>query len=152
MLKRVAQITIVVALAAAAAANAAPLVRHSGEWETRIDNGQPLLTCYTTDTPFDQNYVMQKMSKIPGGNCKVSDFNTMGSVLSYSVECTVGGAAMTSSGTITVTGPDALSGKVHSHGGVLKMGNGKAMTIPDTDMTETFRRLGPCKPGDRKGD
>jgi hypothetical protein len=57
---------------------------------------------------------------------------------------------MTSSGTITVTGPDAFTSKVHSHGGAIKMPDGKTLPMQDMDITTISRRLGPCKPGDRQ--
>lgn len=93
---------------------------------------------------------MQSMAKLPGANCTISDFETSGAVTSYSTQCTIGGSQMTSSGTITVTGPDAFSTKAHSHGGVIKMPNGKEAAMPDIDMVTVSRRLGPCKPGDRQ--
>jgi hypothetical protein len=145
-----ATLTVVLGAALAGAAWAAPLVRQAGEWETTIDNGKPMLFCYPTDVTLDQSYVMQSMSKLPGANCTMSDMKTVGNVTSYSLQCTVGGSLMTSSGTITVTGPDSFTGKSHSHGGVIKMPNGQAVAMPDMDIVNVSRRLGPCKPGDRQ--
>jgi uncharacterized protein DUF3617 len=133
-----------------ATARAEPLVRHAGEWETTIDNRKPSVVCFPTDTTLDQAYVMQKMAKIPNAKCAVSDIKTVGSVASYSLQCTIGGGLMTSSGTITQTGPDAYSSKEHSHGGVIAMPDGKSFAMPDTDMVTVSHRLGPCKPGDRQ--
>jgi len=145
-----ATLTVVLGAVLATTAWAAPLVRQAGEWETTIDNGKPMLFCYPTDVTLDQSYVMQSMSKLPGANCTMSDMKTVGNVTSYSLQCTVGGSQMISSGTITVTGPDSFTGKSHSHGGVLKMPNGQAVAMPDMDIVNVSRRLGPCKPGDRQ--
>jgi hypothetical protein len=41
---------------------------------------------------------------------------------------------MTSSGTITATGPYSFTGKTHSHGGVIKMPNGKEVALSDMDI------------------
>ncbi len=145
-----ATLAIVLCAMSATTAWAEPPVRHAGEWETTIDNGKPIRFCYPADATLDQNYVMQSMSKIPGASCTVSNLNTAGSVTSYSMQCMIGGSQMTSSGTITVTGPDSYTGKVHSHGGIIKMPNGQATAMPDMDMVTTSRRLGPCQPGDRQ--
>jgi hypothetical protein len=80
----------------------------------------------------------------------MGSMNTVGNVTSYSMQCTIGGSPMTSSGTFTVTGPDSFAGKAHSHGGMIKMPDGKAVAMPDTDIVNVSRRLGPCKPGDRQ--
>jgi hypothetical protein len=90
------------------------------------------------------------MAKIPNANCTMSDPKTTGNVTAYSLQCTIGGSQMTSSGTMTVLGPDSYSSKVHSHGGAIKMPNGQVVAMPDTDMTVASRRIGPCKPGDRQ--
>jgi hypothetical protein len=149
MRTRVALI-VMLYVASATAASAEVLVRHAGEWETTIDNGQPRIVCFPTDVTMDQGSIMQSMAKLPGANCTISDFKTVGAVTSYSTQCTIGGSQMTSSGTITATGPDAFSTKAHSHGGVIKMPNGKEAAMPDIDMVTVSRRLGPCKPGDRQ--
>jgi hypothetical protein len=101
--------------ASVTAAGAEPLVRHAGEWETRIDNGKPIILCFPTDVTLDQNYVLQSMSKLPDATCKVTNMTTVGAVTSYSMQCTIGGSLMTSTGTITATGPDSFTGKAHSH-------------------------------------
>ena len=147
---RSATLIVVLCTVSATAAWAEPLVRHAGEWETTIDNGKPILFCYPTDVTLDQGYVLQSMSKIPGANCTMGSMNTVGNVTSYSMQCTIGGSPMTSSGTFTVTGPDSFAGKAHSHGGMIKMPDGKAVAMPDTDIVNVSRRLGPCKPGDRQ--
>ena len=90
------------------------------------------------------------MAKIPGANCKIGNIANMGNVTSYSMQCTVGGSLMTSSGTITQTGPDAFISKTHSHGGAMKLANGQTMAFPDNDMVTVQHRLGACKPGDHK--
>jgi hypothetical protein len=151
MMRRVALMVAVVAVAAASAAQAG-LVRKAGEWQTSIDNGPPRLICYATDETFDQAYITRAMSRMPGASCKVSNFTTVGPVTSYSLLCTIGGSPMTSTGSITATGPDSVIAKAHSHGGVIKMANGKTIAVPDTDIVTTSRRLGPCKPGDTPGD
>jgi hypothetical protein len=128
---------------------AAP-VRHAGEWETIIDNGKPLVVCFPADETLDENTLMRPLSKIPGASCKVDSLKTVGDVTSISMQCDIGGSTMTSSATITVTGPDAVSSRVQSHGGAIKMPNGQVMPIPDSDTVTVSRRLGPCKPGDRQ--
>ncbi len=145
-----ATLAVVLCAVSANIARAESPVRHAGEWETTIDNGKPLVFCFPTDATFDQNYVTQLMSKIPGASCTVSSLNTVGSVTSYSMQCTIGGSQMTSSGTVTMTGPDSYASKMHSHGGVIKMPNGQVTAMPDMDMVTTSRRLGPCQPGDRQ--
>jgi hypothetical protein len=134
--------------ASLAAASAEPLIQRAGEWETTVDNGKPIIRCFPADIILDRNYVMQSMSKLPGANCSISNITTAGAVTSYSMQCTVGGSQMISSGTITATGPDSFSGKAHSHGGSIKMPNGKEMALEDMDVVTVSRRLGPCKPGD----
>src|ERR1700678_1053603 len=102
--------------------SAAP-VRHAGEWETVIDKGQPRVVCFPTDEPLDENTLMRPLSKIPGASCKVDSLKTVGDVTSISMQCDIGGSTMTSTATITVTGPDAVSSRVQSHGGAIKMPN-----------------------------
>jgi hypothetical protein len=106
-----AALIVMLYVASATAASAEALVRHAGEWETTIDNGQPRIVCFPTDVTMDQSSIMQSMAKLPGANCTISDFKTSGAVTNYSTQCTIGGSQMTSSGTITVTGPDAFSTK-----------------------------------------
>jgi hypothetical protein len=140
------------ALCAASAATvcAEPLVRHAGEWETTLDNGQSRLFCYPTDETIDQNSIMQALSKLPGADCTMTSMNTVGNVTSYAMQCTIGGSQMTSSGTVTVTGPDSFATKSHSHGGMMKMPNGQTVAIPDMDMANVSHRVGPCQRGDRQ--
>ena len=153
MIRRVALIVAVVAVATAvSSATGAALVRHAGEWQTSIDNGPPRLICYATDETFDQNYVARATAGLPGASCKISNFTTVGPVTSYSTLCMIGGGQMTTTGSITQTGPDSVTGKAHSHGGVIKMANGKSIAVPDTDIVTTSRRLGACKPGDKPGE
>ena len=66
------------------------------------------------------------------------------------MQCVIGGSTMTSSATITATGPDAITSRVQSKGGAFKMPNGQTMPIPDSDTVTVSRRLGACKPGDRQ--
>jgi hypothetical protein len=130
---------------------AEPFVIHAGEWETTVDAGQPKIICRTSDVTFDKDYVMKSMSKVDGvTDCKMSDTKTVGNVTSYLLQCTVGDDQMTSSGSITVTGPDAYTGMSETHGGAIKMPNGRVIAMPDTKSTSISRRLGPCKPGDRE--
>jgi hypothetical protein len=142
-------VMIAVLVASSSPAWAAP-VRHAGEWQTIIDNGQPFIACLPSDATLDQDYITRLMAKIPGADCKVSNANFSGSVISYSLQCTVNGSLMTSSGTVTQTGPDEFTTKAHSHGGSMKMPNGQTMAFPDSDMVTVQRRLGACKPGDRQ--
>lgn len=132
-----------------ASASAAP-VRHAGEWETVIDKGQPLIACFPQDETLDENTMMRPLAKIPGASCKLKSIKTVGDVTSISMECNIGGSTMTSSATITVTGPDAFTSKVQSKGGAIKMPNGQTVPIPDSETVTVARRLGPCKPGDRQ--
>jgi hypothetical protein len=157
MLKPIALLVVACTASATAAltpvttpAMAETMVRHAGEWETIIDNGKPLIMCFPTDAVVGPNYILRSMAKLPNAHCTMNNWTTTGNVTSYSLQCTIGGGVMTTSGTMTVTGPDALSGKSHTHGGAIKMPNGQTMTIPDMDMTTVSRRLGPCKPGDRQ--
>jgi hypothetical protein len=125
---------------------AEPFVIHAGEWETTVDVGQPKIICRTSDVTFDKDYVMKSISKVDGvTDCKMSDMKTVGNVTSYSLQCTVGDDQMTSSGSITVAGPDAYTGMSETHGGAMKLPNGQVMAMPDTKSTSVSRRLGPCK-------
>jgi len=151
-MRHIALIVAIVAVAAASSAAGAGLTRQAGEWQTSIDNGPPRLICYATDATIDQAYVARSMAKLPGANCQVSNFTTVGSVTSYSMLCTVGGSQMTTTGSITVTGPDSVTGKAHSHGGMIKTPSGQSVPVPDTDIMTVSRRLGPCKPGDKQGE
>jgi hypothetical protein len=135
--------------AASIVAAAAAPVRHAGEWQTIIDNGHPMISCFQHDVTMDQDNIMRTTARIPGASCKIANFGVMGNVISYSMQCVINGSDMTSSGSVTQTGPDAFTSKVHSHGGVIKIPNGKPIVIPDTDMSIASRRLGACKPGDR---
>jgi hypothetical protein len=132
--------------AAAGAASAAP-VRHAGEWQTTIDTGRPTLVCFRKDLVIDQAFMLHSMATIPGGNCKMNRYTTVGPVTSSSMSCTVGGSLMTIASTTTVTAPDTMTSRSQSHGGAVPL-NGKLAPLPDTDSTSVSRRLGPCKPGD----
>ena len=149
MLKRTAFIVVLCA-ASVSAAWAEPFVRRAGEWETTIDNSQPRILCFPTDVTLDKNYVMQPMSKLHAADCTITNMETVGAVTSYSIRCTVGGSPMTSSGTITATGPDSFTGKIHSHGGVIKMRNGKEVALSDMDIVTVSRRLALASPATDK--
>jgi hypothetical protein len=126
-------------------ASAEPFVIHAGEWETTIDVGQTRIICRPSDVTFNEEYLLQSVSKVDGiTNCKMTDMKTVGNVTSYSMQCTVGDDQMTSSGSITVTGPDAYTGITETHGGAMKMPTGQILTIPDTKSTSVSRRRGPC--------
>jgi hypothetical protein len=144
------KLTVLIGFMIASSPAWAAIVRHAGEWQTVIDNGQPLLACFSSDATLDQSYVNRLMAKLPGANCKVSNISTLLNITSYSMSCTVGGSLMTSSGTITQTGPDAFVSKTHTHGGAMKMPNGQTMVFPDNDMVTVQHRLGACKPGDHQ--
>jgi len=131
------------------AASAAP-VRHAGEWETIIDKGKPLIACFPVDETFDENTMTRPLLKIPGASCKMDSLKTVGDVTSFSMQCNISGSMMTSSGTITVTGPDSFTSNVQTKGGIMKMPNGQTIPIPDSDTVTVARRLGPCKPGERQ--
>jgi hypothetical protein len=131
---------------------AEPFVIHAGEWETTVDVGEPKTICRASDIIFDADYVIKSMSKVDGvADCKMIDMKTIGNVTSYSLQCTVGDGPMTANGSITVTGPDAYTGKSETHGGAVKMPGGQVMAMPDTKSTSVSRRLGPCKPGAPNG-
>jgi hypothetical protein len=144
---RAASIAVIL-IALASAAQAGP-VRRAGEWRTVIDGGQPLLACFSKDETLDQGYVTRMMGKMPGAKCQVTNLTTFGPVTNFAMQCTFNGSVLASSGTITQTGLDAFSSKSHMRGTVIRMGDGRQFTIPDTDMTSVSQRLGPCRPGDR---
>ena len=126
-------------------ASAEPFVIHAGEWETTIDVGQPKIICRPSDASFDEEYLLRSMSQVDGvTNCKITDMSTVGNLTSYSLQCTVGGDQMISSGSITVTGPDAYTGITETHGGAMKMPTGQVLAMPDTKSTSVSRRRGPC--------
>lgn len=148
MSKSIAVVAALFALSTAAVW-AAP-VRHAGEWETTIDKGQPMVACFPEDETLDESLLTKSMSKLPGATCKVDSLKTVGDVTSYAMHCDFGTSTMNSSGTITVTGPDAFTTKVQTKGGVIKMPSGQAVPIPDNESVTVARRLGPCKPGERQ--
>jgi len=135
-------------LAALAGAGAGAPVRHAGEWRTQTGGAAPRLSCYPSDQTLDQAYLLRVASRLPGASCKAASLSTAGPLTSFSIACTVGGKAMTASGTVTDTGPDAYVSRTRTHGGALKMLAGLAVPFPDTDTTTVGRRLGPCRPGD----
>jgi hypothetical protein len=149
MPRRIVLVAPFLLIAAAAIAYANP-VRRAGEWETVFDGGRPFVACFPDDQTFDENTIVREMAKLPGASCRTTSFGTTGDVTSYAIECMIGGSLMTSSGTITATGPDRFTGKAHSHGGMIAMPNGKTVVMPDTDTVTASRRLGPCKPGERE--
>ncbi len=128
---------------------AAAPVRHGGEWETVINGGPPRVVCLTKDQVFDKDALLRQM---PNAQCTMDTLDIAGNVITFAMQCTLQGSTITSSGTITQTGPDAFTSKLHGHGGVIPRSNGQTITIPDTDMVVVSRRLGPCKPGDRQVD
>jgi hypothetical protein len=142
MMRHIAPIVAVIAVAAASSPALAALMRQAGEWQTSIDNGPPRLICYAADETIDQNYVARSMAKLPGANCKVSNFTTIGP---YSMLCTVGGSQMTTTGSITVMGSGSVSGKAHSHGGMVTSANGRSVAIPDSDIVT------PANPATNRG-
>lgn len=148
MLMRNTLVVSVLLAASAATAWAADPVRKAGEWQTTVNGGQPMLVCLQEDMPFDQKSIMQSMAKLPGADCKMSNFTTSGDTTTYAMECTIGGNKMMSNGTITVSDPDTFTTKSHSHGGTIPGPNGQSVNMPDMDMTIAFHRTGPCKPGD----
>jgi hypothetical protein len=148
-MRKSAVLVIILCIASSNAARAEPMVRHAGEWETTIDNGKPVMLCYPTDQVFNEQTVLAQMSRLRGASCAMGSMNTAGNVTSYSIQCTIGGSQMSSTGTITMTGPDAYTGKSHSHGGKMPMPNGQVMDMPDMDTVTVSHRTGPCKPGDR---
>jgi hypothetical protein len=151
MMLKAATLVVILCAVSASAARAEQMVRHAGEWETTLDNGRPMVMCFPTDQTFDQNTITKPMAKLPGGaNCTVNNWSTAGNVTSYSLQCTIGGSQMTTTGTITATGPDAYTSKSHTHGGKIPMPNGQVQDMPDMDMTTVSHRVGPCKPGDRQ--
>jgi hypothetical protein len=125
-------------------------VRRSGEWEVTVDNGRPRVVCFPTDQTFDQQTLTRAMAKIPGSSCTMTTLTTVGDVLTFATQCAVQGTTISTNGTITRTGPDAFISKVHSHGGAVKLPSGQTYTIPDMDIVNVSRRLGPCKPGDHQ--
>ena len=128
----------------------AATVRHAGQWETTIDKGPPMIACFPVDETLDENTLMRPLAKIPGASCKVDSVKTVGEVTSISMQCVIGGSTMISNATITSAGPDAITSRVQTKGGAIKMPNGQTMPIPDSDTVTVSRRLGPCKPGDRQ--
>ncbi len=149
MMKRAALVAVLFT-ASATAAGAAPVLRHAGEYQTIIDNGAPRVVCFPTDAVLDQNYLMRSMAKIRNAQCKVGNISSAGAVTTYTVQCDMGGSVMTTTAVFTVTGPDSFSSKAHSHGGAMKLADGRVMAVPDTTIVTVSRRLGPCKPGDRQ--
>jgi hypothetical protein len=94
------------------------------------------------DRTFDQA-TFSKIMALSGAKCATGTLNVAGAVISFSASCDIAGGHLTVFTTITATGPDAYTTRSRSHyvGGQIKM--------PDMDITETSRRLGACKPGDK---
>jgi hypothetical protein len=128
------------AVSFAAPADSAP-VYHAGEWQTRNDAGPAHLLCERNDHVMDQATIGRMMNQ-PGMSCAPGDLHTVGPVTTFSTSCKVAGGLMTMNDTITWQGPDTYTSRVRSH-----FAGGK-IAIPDMDMTQVARRLGPCRPGD----
>jgi hypothetical protein len=146
------RLATLIVLAASSMPALAAMVHHAGEWQTVINNAQPVIACFPTDAPLDRAYEMRALAKIKGAHCKLTDMTVGGNIARYTAQCTIGDIPMTQTGTITQTGPDAFLNRVHGHGGGMSMLTGKNMTLPDMDMVSVEHRLGTCKPGDRSID
>jgi hypothetical protein len=137
---RIGTAAIIFSTVFAVQAYAAPTTRN-GEWETSNDGGPKHLVCEKTDHTFDAA-TLDKAMHMAGAKCAPGIFHDGGTVVTFKVICEIGGGKLTSNSVITATGPDSYTTRLTSHmeGGPMKM--------PDMDMTQTARRLGPCKPGD----
>jgi len=120
-------------------------IRHAGEWQTVIDGGSPRVACIAEDQTLDEAAIARVMTRRPGASCKTTHFTTTGDTVNYALECTIRGSVMTTSGTLTATGPDSFTSTDHSHGGAIPIPGGRALALPDTDTVTVFTRLGPCK-------
>jgi hypothetical protein len=146
---RILPALVIASVAAGVAVTAfANPVRHAGRWQTVIDGGKPLVFCSREDRTLDEASITKQMSQLPGASCKTTSFSATDTSATYALECTINGSKMTTSGTITMTGPDSVTAKIHSHGGAFPMADGKTVALPDTDTTTVSTRLGPCQPGD----
>ncbi len=141
----------VVLFALAPAALAEP-VRHAGEWQTIIDGGEPRLSCAKTDKAFDKDSVLKTMASMPEIKCQFNNWSEDGDDVTYSLQCTIQGQTLDTSGVMTKTGTDAYIVKSHTGAFTMPIPGGKPMTMPASDMVITSRRLGDCKPGDRQVD
>jgi hypothetical protein len=142
-MKTVLNALVLVAALAGAAQTAQAATARAGEWETVLDGGKPNLVCLHQDRTFDAATI-EKMSQAPGLKCDFSNLHSSGAAASISAVCAVGGGRMSIETVITSTGPDSYVTRTRSHF------EGGSMKIPDMDMTQTGRRLGDCKPGDRQ--
>src|ERR1700744_1264305 len=123
-------------------------IRHAGEWQTVIDGGTPRVACVAQDQTLAQVAIARVRTRRPGASCKTPRFVAEGDTVNYALECTFRGSLITTSGTLTETGPDSFTSTDHSHGGALPLPAGRSMPMPDSDTVAVLTRLGPCKPGD----
>jgi hypothetical protein len=130
-------------------AAAAP-VRHAGEWEVTVGNAPPRLVCFSKDETFDQTSLTRAIGAAPGRSCTITKLETVGDVTSFATQCTFNGTTIASAGTVTQTGPDAFTAKVHLDGGPMNLPDGRTYTMPARDIVNVSRRVGPCKPGDHQ--
>jgi hypothetical protein len=137
-------LALLLAVGLAPTASANP-VRHAGEWQTAIDGRPPVTACLREDQALDEASIAKVMARRPNADCRTTRFDVAGDTVTYALECTVRGSLMTSSGTITATGPDSFTSLDHTHGGAIPIPGGKAMAMPDSDTMMVFRRVGPCK-------
>ena len=75
----------------------------------------------------------EALSKIPGSDCKVTDYKLAGSTATYKMTCTEP-APMTAVGEMKYAGSDAYTGTV-----TIDMGGGQNMTL-----TTDAKRIGDC--------
>jgi len=129
---------------AATGANANP-IRHAGEWQTVVDGGPPVTACVREDQALDEAALAKVMARRPSTECRTTRFDLAGDTVTYALECTYRGSLMTSTGTLTVTGPDSFTSVGHSHGGAIPIPGGKALAMPDADTVMVSRRVGPCR-------
>ena len=135
-----AALAVFVASASAALADPPPQLR-AGEWETRNDNGPAHRICERNDHAFDA-VAVNRMLSAGGTKCAPAEVHTSGPVTTYSSTCVIAGGRLTTHGVMTSHGPDAYTSRSQSHY------EGGTMKLPDMDMTQVSRRLGPCQPGD----
>jgi hypothetical protein len=125
----------------AAQADAA-LVIAGGQWEIRTGEVAYKI-CQPTDRELDATTLV-KMTAVSGPRCNAVNVKTIGRSVTYETRCKVAGGQMTIRGKLTTQGSDAYTNRTHSHfeGGPIEM--------PDMQITEVARRLGPCQPNDVK--